>query len=95
MFFIFLFNYYTLQGLKKGVIFILYITLFLAFCISIFLFIFLISNIYILLITARKIPNIKVEEGKIIKYLWGAISSSGVIILLAFITPFANLKLFP
>ena len=73
----------------------LYITLFLAFCILIFPFIFLISNIYILLITVRKIPNIKVEEGKIIKYLWGAISSSGVIILLAFITPFANLKLFP
>jgi len=95
VFFTFLFNYYTFQGLKKGVIFTLYIAFFLAFCISIFPFIFLITNLYILLAIARKIPNIKVEEGRIIRYLWGAIGSSGVIILLAFIMPLISLKLFP
>ena len=47
----------------------LYIAFLLAFCISIFPFTFLITNLYILLSIARKIPNIKVEEGKIIRYL--------------------------
>ena len=73
-------------------IFILYIAFFLTFYISIFPFIFLITNLYILLSTARKIPSIKVKKDRIVRYLWGVIGSNRVIILLTFIILLTNLK---